>query len=62
MFPIGVYGSIAYFTALKRSIEDILDKTIQPYILKHPKGLALCFIHCWFLLKDVPRWNDLCED
>jgi hypothetical protein len=47
---------------LGNSIEDTLHKALKLYKLKHPKNLGFCFIHCWLLLKDVPRWNDLRED
>jgi hypothetical protein len=29
---------------------------------KHPKQNAFVFIHCWLLLKDVPRWLETREE
>jgi hypothetical protein len=59
---VGVYGSVISLNELGSSIEDTLHKTLELYKLEHSKNLELCFIHCWLLLKDVPRWSDLLED
>ncbi len=29
---------------------------------KHPKQNAFVFIHCWLILKDVPRWSETREE
>jgi hypothetical protein len=59
---VGVYGNVISLNELGSSIEDIVHKTLELYKLKYSKNLELCFIHCWVLLKDVPRWSDLRED
>jgi hypothetical protein len=59
---VGVYGSVISLNELGSFIEDTLHKALELYKLKHSKNLELCFIHCWLLLKDVPRWSYLLED
>jgi hypothetical protein len=29
---------------------------------KHIKNKSFVFLHCWFLLKDVPRWANFWDD
>lgn len=36
--------------------EDTLQKAFELFKSKHPKENAFVFIHCWLILKDVPRW------
>lgn len=58
---IGVYGNIASLNESRSSTKYILHNAFQLYKLKHLKGLGFCFLHCWFLSKDVFKWRDLCE-
>jgi hypothetical protein len=40
------------------SESDILTEALELYKLKHPKGHSFTFLHCWYLLRKVPRWAD----
>jgi hypothetical protein len=49
-------------TALKESgniAEDILDKSYELFKIKHAKGLPFTFVHCWRILRVVPKWQEL---
>lgn len=59
---VGVYGNIASLNESRSSTEYILHNAFQLYKLKHLKCLGFCFLHCWFLSKDVFKWKDLCEN
>jgi hypothetical protein len=34
----------------------ILAEALELYKLKHPKGHSFTYLHCWYLLRNVPRW------
>jgi hypothetical protein len=54
-------GVYKYVVALNESItsaEDVLERALELYKVKHPKQLSFNFLYCWLLLKDVPRWWD----
>ena len=38
------------------SESDILAEALELYKLKHLKGHSFTFLHCWYLLRNVPRW------
>jgi hypothetical protein len=40
------------------SLEDVLQRALELYRVKHPKQQGLLYIHCWTILKDIPRWFD----
>ena len=40
------------------SLDDVVEKMLQFYRDRHPKQQAFVYLHCWKVLKDVPRWWD----
>jgi hypothetical protein len=40
------------------SLEDVLQRALELYRVKHPKQQGFLYIHCWTILKDIPRWFD----
>ena len=40
------------------SLEDVLEKVLEYYQDRHPKLQSFAYLHCWQLLKEVPRWWD----
>jgi hypothetical protein len=54
----GVYKSVAALNESGTSAQDVLERSLELYKVKHPKQLSFNFLHCWLLLKDVPRWWD----
>jgi hypothetical protein len=44
------------------SSNDMLEWALQLYKVKHLKQQPFVFQHCWFILKDVPRWSKLIEE
>ena len=40
-------------------VEDVLEKALEYYQDRHPKLQSFVYLHCWQLLKEVPRWWDL---
>ena len=55
----GVYKSILLLRESGTSGEDVLDRALDLYKVRHPKQQPFVFVHCWRLLKDVPRWADV---
>ena len=37
---------------------DVLAEALELYKMKHPKSHNFTFLHCWYLLRNVPRWAD----
>jgi hypothetical protein len=58
----GVYKQVLALNESGMSAEDVLERSLELYKVKHPKQLSFVFLHCWLLLKDVPRWWDLPTD
>ena len=40
------------------SLEDVLQRALELYRVKHPKQHGFLYIHCWTILKDTPRRFD----
>lgn len=40
------------------SVEDVIEKALELYRLKHPKGGSFLHLHCWRILHEVPQWCD----
>lgn len=66
---VGCYEEVLMSTANNESgssssfsLEEKLQKALELYKLKHPKGQSFLFIHCWLILRDVPRWAESRED
>ena len=55
----GVYKSILLLRESGTSGEDVLDRALDLYKVRHPKQQPFVFVHCWRLLKDIPRWVDV---
>lgn len=41
------------------SVKDTLHKALELYKTKHPWNARVTFIHCWLVLKYVPRFGDV---
>jgi hypothetical protein len=54
----GVYKSVVALNESSTSAQDVLERSLELYKVKYPKQLSFTFLHCWLLLKDVPRWWD----
>ena len=37
-------------------MEDVLERALEYYRDRHPKQQGFTFLHCWTLLREVPRW------
>ena len=55
----GVYKSVSSLRESSISNEDILDRALELYKVRHPGQQPFFFLHCWRLLREVPRWHDL---
>ncbi len=56
---VGVYNSIFVLNQKGKFLEDILQKALDLFTVKHPKTNSFLFIHYWLVLKDVPKWSYL---
>ena len=54
----GVYKSVVALNEFGTSTKDVLQRALKLYKVKHSKHLSFNFLHCWLLLKNVPRWWD----
>jgi hypothetical protein len=43
-------------------LEDVLERALEFYKDRHPKQQGFVFLHCWHLLKEVPRWWQSAQD
>ena len=55
---VGVYSQVENLKRSGMSVNDILAEALELYKLKHPKGYSFTYVHCWYLLRNVPRWVD----
>ena len=55
----GVYKFVLLLREFGTLAEDILDCALDLYRVRHLKQQAFVFVHCWRLLKDIPRWADV---
>lgn len=54
----GAYKQVLNCRESGTSAEDMLGRALEYYKDRHPKQQGFTFLHCWQLLKDVPRWWD----
>ena len=54
----GAYKQVFDCRESGASLEDVVDKSLQFYRERHPKQHEFAYLHCWHVLKDVPRWWD----
>ena len=52
----GVFKQVSDCRESGASAEDVLERALEYYKDRHPKQQPFAFIHCWHLLKEVPRW------
>jgi hypothetical protein len=55
---IGVHSQVLGCRESGTSPNDVLQNALELYKVKHPKQQCFVFIHCWLVLKDVPRWME----
>ena len=51
---LGVYLHVLKLQESGTSLEDVLQRALELYRVKHPKQQGFLYIHCWTILKDVP--------
>jgi hypothetical protein len=56
---IGVYNQVFGCRESGTSLDDVLQKALELYKIKHLKQLCFVFIHYWLVLKDVPHWMEI---
>ena len=54
----GAYKQVYNCRVLGTSLEDVLEKALEYFQDRHPKLQSFAYLHCWQLLKEVPRWWD----
>jgi hypothetical protein len=54
----GAYKQVFDCRESGASLDDVVDKSLQFYRDRHPKQQEFAYLHCWHVLKDVPRWWD----
>jgi hypothetical protein len=56
---VGCHLAVIVLKESRNTAEDILDKSYELFKIKHAKGLPFTFIHCWRILRVVPKWQEL---
>jgi hypothetical protein len=59
---VGIYGQVSALNQSGTSVADVLERSLELYKIKHPKQLSIVYLHCWTILKDVPRWFEPREE
>jgi hypothetical protein len=59
---VDMYGQVSMLNQSGTSLEDVLEWSLELYKIKHLKQLLFVFLHCWSILKDVPRWFESREE
>ena len=54
----GAYKQVYDCRVSGTSLEDVPEKVLEYYQDRHPKLQSFVYLHCWQLLKEVPRWWD----
>ena len=54
----GAYKQVYDCKESGTSLDDVLERALEYYKDRHPKQAAFAYLHCWGLLKEVPRWWD----
>ena len=52
----GVFKQVSDCRESRAFAEDVLERALEYYKDRHPKQQTFVFLHCWHLLKEVPRW------
>jgi hypothetical protein len=55
---VAVHSQVLNLKESGTSLEDVLQRALELYRVKHPKQQGFLYIHCWTILKDIPRWFD----
>ena len=55
---VGVHSQVEDLQRSGTSEADILVEALDLYKLKHPKGASFTYLHCWYLLRNMPRWAE----
>jgi Fe-S-cluster formation regulator IscX/YfhJ len=53
---VDINGQVFALNQFDTSLEDVLERSLELYKIKHPKQLSFVYLHCWTILKDVPCW------
>jgi hypothetical protein len=52
----GAYKQVLDCRESGTSMDDVLYRALEYYRDRHPKQQGFTFLHCWTLLREVPRW------
>ena len=55
---VAVHSQVLNLKESGTSLEDVLQRALELYRVKHPKQQGFLYLHCWTILKDIPRWFD----
>lgn len=55
---VGVYKQVYDCRESGTSLDDVLQNALELYKVKHAKQQSFVFLHCWLLLRDIPRWME----
>ena len=55
---VAVHSQVLNLKESGTSLEDVLQRALELYRVKHPKQHGFLYMHCWTILKDIPRWFD----
>ena len=53
---VDVHSQVLNLKENGTSLEDVLQRALELIRVKHHKQQGFLYLHCWTILKDVPRW------
>lgn len=56
-FFVGCHASVESSKEFTNS-ENVIEKALELYRSKHPRGGTFIHLHCWRILHEVPQWCD----
>jgi DNA-binding XRE family transcriptional regulator len=55
---IGIYKQVYNNKESGTSLDDVLRDALELYKVWDAQQHAFVYLHCWIVLKDIPRWMD----
>ncbi|XXQ32281.1 No apical meristem-associated C-terminal domain-containing protein [Plasmodiophora brassicae] len=56
---VGSYASVNALDESGTNEEEQTEKALKLYQQTHPKNAQFAYLHCWRVLRTVPKWQDL---
>jgi hypothetical protein len=55
---VGIYKQVFDTKESGTTLDDVLRDALELYKVRDPKQHSFVYLHCWIILRDIPRWMD----